>query len=287
MNTNTKKLDHRREYFMILDCETATLPFATKYDNDAKIKQRVAIAKPLIYDIGWTICDKKGNIYRRENYLIAETFSVPAVFNTAYYKDKRQKYLDLVNDKILSVVTWNTAIEKLIHDMNLVSGVGAFNAMFDFKKAIPFTDLYISQAYGNKFDEWLKRQEVTCDNIAAKKFIDSDKVFEPSVFRFRGKEYPLFDVWGLACKYLLNNDSYKNFCKENNFFTASGKYYKTSAEVVYRFLAEDIGFNEAHTALNDSEIEAMIFGKAVKKAKNSVEYGIICFPFRILGRIDE
>ena len=52
-------------------------------------KQKIAIAKPLVYDIGWTITDRVGNIYKKVNYLIQETFFVPNVFNTAYYCNKR------------------------------------------------------------------------------------------------------------------------------------------------------------------------------------------------------
>ena len=78
-----KRLDRRRKYYMVLDCETATLPYAAKLD--AAAKQKVAIAKPLIYDLGWQIIDAKGRVYRRRSFLISEIFSVPEIFDTAYY----------------------------------------------------------------------------------------------------------------------------------------------------------------------------------------------------------
>ena len=81
------KYDKRRKYYMILDCETATLPCANQYTEEER--KNVAIAKPLIYDLGWKIVDKLGVVYNRENYLITEIFSVPQIFDTAYYKDKR------------------------------------------------------------------------------------------------------------------------------------------------------------------------------------------------------
>ena len=84
-----KKLDRRRKYYCVLDCETATLPYASELSAEAK--KSVAIAKPLIYDLGWTICDAKGNVYRRRNYLITEIFSVPSIFNTACYTLKLWK----------------------------------------------------------------------------------------------------------------------------------------------------------------------------------------------------
>ena len=55
------ELDRRRKYYLILDCETATLPYADKFTNP-KVKQHVKIAKPLIYDIGWKKKKKKGNM---------------------------------------------------------------------------------------------------------------------------------------------------------------------------------------------------------------------------------
>ena len=75
------KLDKRRKYYIVLDCETATLPYAANFDGEAR--KRIAIAKPLIYDLGWTIVDRQGRVYARRNFLITEIFSVPAIFNTA------------------------------------------------------------------------------------------------------------------------------------------------------------------------------------------------------------
>ena len=75
------KYDKRRKYYMILDCETATLPCAISYTEEER--KNVAIAKPLIYDLGWKIVDKLGIVYNRENYLITEIFSVPQIFDTA------------------------------------------------------------------------------------------------------------------------------------------------------------------------------------------------------------
>ena len=77
---------------MILDCETATLPFTSEYSN-AEDKKKIAIAKPLIYDIGYQIIDINGNIYKRVNYLISETFFDMQIFATAYYAAKRSIYL--------------------------------------------------------------------------------------------------------------------------------------------------------------------------------------------------
>ena len=135
----------REKRFMVLDCETATLPFVNEIARTADEKKTIAIAKPLIYDIGWVITNRKGEILDSKQFLIAETFAVPSVFNTAYYAEKRPIYLDMLRRGETIVKPWNEIVAILINDINSVDAVGAYNSMFDFKKAIPFTDLYISK----------------------------------------------------------------------------------------------------------------------------------------------
>lgn len=279
-----KKLDRRRTYKMVLDCETATLPCAADYPPE--VKKKIAIAKPLIYDLGWQIIDNNGNVYRRRSFLITEIFSVPAIFNTAYYAAKRPIYLERLERGEISLKTWREATAILEQDLAEVNAIGAYNSMFDFKKAIPFTELYISKCYSPDFNEWLKMQEYVCNSIASGERKESRKQFEPEIFRFRGKEYPLFDLWGLSARHLLNCDEYKKMCLDNNWTTESGKYFKTSAETSFRFLTNNLDFEEAHTAIEDAEIESEIFAMIHKKTKGNFEYGIIYFPFRELGLVE-
>ena len=279
------KLDRRRSYYMVLDCETATLPYAANFTDGAQ-KQKIAIAKPLIYDLAYQIIDRKGNVYLKKSFLITEIFSVPSLFNTAYYASKRPIYLEKLRKGEIILTDWNTATAEFEKDLSLVKSVGAYNSMFDFKKAIPFTELYIKMLYSPNFFEWEKMQERICDDIATGNTRKPQKEFEPEIFRFRNKTYPLFDLWGLSCKYLLNNDNYKKTCINNNWTTASGKYFKTSAETAFRFCENIYDFNESHTALEDAIIESMLFAKIVKKKLSNLEIGIEYFPFRILGRAD-
>lgn len=277
------KLDKRREYYIVLDCETATLPFAQGLKEADK--KKIAIAKPLIYDLGWTIIDKKGRVYARKNYLITEIFSVPEIFNTAYYASKRPLYIDKLNKGEIILTDWRTATADLVEDMNATAGVGAYNSMFDYKKALPFTELYINQLYSPNFHDWLDYQNGVCAEIL-KGNLKSGKSFEADKFRFRGNTYNLFDLWGLSCSYLLDNDDYRTACVRNDWQTESGKYFKTSAETTYRFVTGQNDFDESHTAIDDADIESEIFALIVKKAKNKVPMGIEFFPFRILGTVE-
>lgn len=280
-----KKIDRRKKYYLIFDCETATLPFAAEYSENAK--QKIAIAKPLIYDLGWQIVDRKGNIYARRSFLISEIFSVPSVFNTAYYASKRPIYIEKLNNNEIILTDWKKATKALVKDLKLVEAVGAYNSMFDYKKAIPFTERYIKALYSDNYYKWEKGQRKVCENIAKNIENTSNKKFNGDVFYFRGKTYPLFDLWGLSCKYLLNNDNYKNQCINNDWLTASRKYFKTSAETTYRFITNDDNFIESHTAVEDAIIESEIFANILQCTKNKIDIGILHFPFRILGKVND
>ena len=283
ITAKVKPLDRRRKYYLVLDCETATLPYAANFDAEAK--KKIAIAKPLIYDLGWQVIDRNGKVYRRKSYLISEIFSVPAVFNTAYYASKRPIYIERLEKGETTLTDWRTAIKDLLSDIEQVESVGAYNSMFDFKKAIPFTETYINKLYSKDFYEWESFQNKICDGIASGRKTRNEN-FDGDNFIFRNKKYPLFDVWGLSCKYILDNDEYREMCINNDWITASGKYYKTSAETCYRFFKGNNDFTESHTAIDDTEIESEIFTEILRRTKNKFEIGIIYFPFRMVGKIE-
>lgn len=282
------KLDRRREYFLILDCETACLPHVA--DLDPAQRKTVGISKPLIYDIGWTIIDRQGRTYDRKNFLISEIFSVPAIFDTAYYADKRPLYLEKLQAGEIVLTDWRTATKELEDALNAVKAVGAYNAAFDFKKAIPFTELYINKLYSPDFHEWLDYQNYLIDRAANgfrnQRTTSRKPADENEIFRFRGGVYPLFDIWALACEYIMDSDEYRDFAWDEGWITDSGKYYKTSAEVAYRFLSRNREFVEAHTALDDAEIESEILASIIRKDKKKLKMGIVAFPFRIVGTVE-
>lgn len=278
------KYDKRRKYYIVLDCETATLPEAINYDGEER--KNIAIAKPLIYDLGWKVIDAQGRTYARKNYLISEIFSVPAIFDTAYYASKRCIYLEKLAKGEITLTDWKTASAELVEDMDACVAVGAYNSMFDYKKAIPFTDLYISKLYSPDFHDWLNYQNKKLPWLARGHKNENPNGFDETIFRFRGKEYPLFDLWGLSCRHILNCDEYKNMCLDNDWQTASGKYFKTSAETAFRFFSETLDFEEAHTAIDDAEIESILFAEICKRTKKKFEMGIIYFPFRELGTVE-
>jgi hypothetical protein len=276
----------KRKFYLTLDTETATLPFVNELCKNAKQKQKIAIAKPLVYDIGWTITTTQGDVVKRENYLVQETFFVPNVFNTAYYKEKRPIYMDLYEKGEIKADTWNNIIKVLIEDLQFCDMATAFNACFDFKKAIPFTERYIEHLYSADFNEWEAKQKKKCEKILkSTKSDDHNPEYLKPYFELRGVSYPITDLWGIACDRLINIDKYRNYCLDNELVTASVLYFKTSAETSFQYLMNQHDFIEQHTALNDAEIEAQILTRALKKGK--IEPQIKAFPFRELGTTTE
>lgn len=272
----------RKKYYLTLDTETATLPFANEICKTAKEKQTVAIAKPLVYDIGWSITDRQGNIVKTENFLVQETFFVPNVFNTAHYRDKRPIYMKLLEKGEIDVANWNDIVELLISDLEQVDLTTAYNACFDFKKAIPFTERYISALYTTDYQKWEDNQKRQCKEMVknGKSNAKNDEYLNP-YFELRGVQYPIADLWCIACERLININKYRNFCLERDLVTPSVIYFKSSAETSFQYLMKNYDFIEDHTALSDALIESQILTKALKKGK--IEPTLYAFPFRNLG----
>jgi len=276
-----KKKGRKPKLYLVLDCETATLPFIKNWECTAKQRQQLSIAKPLIYDLGWQIIDAKGNIYSRHSFLIQETFFVPQVFNTAYYAWKRPLYMERYDKGEIICKTWAEATAILEMDLERADISLAYNAMFDFKKAIPFTERYINALYSPHYQEWEDKQRVSCQKIVAGYKYENPNEFDPHNFEFRDYKYPIADLWGLSCNRLINKDKYRINCIKESMISASGLYFKTSAESTFRFLIKNNGFEEEHTALSDSQIESEILVKILRKGK--IDTGIEYFPFRELG----
>ena len=271
----------RTTKYIILDTETATLPFIGQWELSSEDKKKLAIAKPLVYDIGWTIASRTHGVMEKRNFLVAETFSVPAIFNTAYYHEKRPLYLDMIAKGEIVVLPWDEIMKILLEDLQDASYICAYNAMFDFKKAIIFTELYIRKLYSPFYYEWEDLQRESCRRILHEKKKRNERDFDPEHFIFRGEKYPMIDIWGVACKYLLNNSKYKNMCLKESKISNSGLYFTTNAEVAMQYLSQRFDFIEDHTALSDAEIETEILFYCLKRGKIIV--GIEYFPFKMLG----
>lgn len=192
------------DYVLILDTETTSLD------------------KPFCYDISWCIMNKAtGEIVDFRANVVEQVWHNLPLFESAYYKEKRVKYVQMMRKHDAKLNKWGYIMRDLRNDIKTygITGIYAYNSDFD-DKVIAFNC------------EWFK----TINPIET---ID------------------VFDIWGYASEFITNSVEYKTFCEINGRFTDTGNY-KGSAEVVYQFLKNDPDFIEEHMGLFDSEIEAFI-----------------------------
>lgn len=264
--------------YLVVDTETATLPFVSSLGLSEKQRKVIACTKSLVYDIGWCIVDRKGNIEAKRQFLVTEIFSVPAVFNTAYYHEKRPLYLDMLRRGDTKLATWYEVMEQFVADCDNVDFIGAYNAAFDCR-AINFTELYINKLYSPSYYDWEQYQRNSCLQTSKKSTTSNSR--DTQHFIFRGKKYKVFDLWGMSCESLINTNKYKDMCLDREMVSPSGLYFKTSAETSFRYMTSKYDFMEAHTALDDAMIEAQLLVKILHR--KAVTQGIATFPFRNLG----
>lgn len=277
-----KEVPKKKKLYLVLDTETATLPFVSRMNLNEKQQTTIATSMPLIYDLGWQVIDRMGNVYSRHSFLITETFMVPDVFNTAYYRDKRPMYIEKLDNGEIILKSWRDAKRVLLHDMIRVHSSGAYNAGFD-TRALKFTDRYIDNLMSANYAKYLDSLEEQARKMLGKKKYKKkdDKPNDRSVFRFSNIDFKVFDLWGMACEHLINTQTYKKHCIEQMAWGASGMFFKTSAEQTFREITKDFAFVESHTALEDAQIESQILIKCLKK--KAVTLGIPAMPFMKLG----
>lgn len=186
---------------------------------------------PLIYNIGWKIIDKKGNTYLKEEYLINEIFFNEKLMSSAYYKEKLPFYYnELKKGRILAV---NAAF--------------VWERLKDIKKTFPKIKIC---AYNAGFDKFA----LECT---------FNKPFESESF---------IDIWNMFFTFTEKSKKYQDFCERNGytyFDKWKNKKFRTNAEIAYRYIKNNLSFIEAHTSLNDVEIEAEILTYIIRQKKKT------------------
>lgn len=213
------KVDKRKKYIMVLDTETTNNNMESKF-NDG-----------LVYDIGFTIADKKGNVYAKRSYAVKEIFDWEELMDTAYYKNKLPKYYEkLENGEMKKETIWNIrkAIKTAMEYFNITE-VWAFNANFDLT-TLNNTVRYLS---GSGCRYFFKYGTQICD------------------------------IWHVACQTL---GLQKTFQWEN-VRNEKGNLI-TNAERMFGYIIQDETFEEEHTGLADAEIETKILARCLASHKS-------------------
>lgn len=221
---NTTKKDNRKNYYIVLDTEACN----TDVDD---------MRSSLVYDLGFAIIDKEGNVYKTRNLVIKDIYKDEKdLMQSAYYADKLPQYEEELEDGTRKMVTLATARNLLKADCEEydVKAIIAHNAGFDCR-ALNTTVRYLT---GSK------------------------------VRYFYPYGVALWDTLKMASDTICKQKTYIRFCKENGYMTAhKTPRPRATAEILYRYITGNDAFTEKHTGLEDVMIEKEIFAKCIRQHK--------------------
>ena len=190
------------------------------------------IDDPICYDIGFAVIDENGTTYEKGSFVVADVFLDDELMSDAYFKEKIPQYWEDIKNgsrQLRKFSSINFIIRKIMTEQNITTVI-AHNARFDYRS----TNL-------------------------TKRYITSSKY---RYFFPYGTE--IWDTLKMSREILKDDEEYRKFCVENNFVTSRNQNRYT-AEIIYRFLTNDLQFIESHTALEDVMIEKEIFAYCVQK----------------------
>lgn len=234
------KIDGRKRYYLVFDTETTAL-------------EKDTFNAPLIYDLGFAVCDKQGNIYESYNYIIRNIF-YSDVMKNAFYGNKRPWYEEQIENGKIQVRDFG----QVLYNMNKVMSrypnitLGAYNLDFDLRALQATAKLTQQKRYNGSLESLFDR------------------------------DFEVQDIWGLAVESIyLPQKRYKKFIATHELYTPVGNP-KSSAEVGYKYLVNNNDFVEDHTALSDVLIEVDILAHALKQNKKYTK-GILQNPWKLLS----
>jgi len=184
--------------------------------------ETTSLEKPFCYNIGYCIADiESGNVLVKKDFVVEQVWHNPMLFTTAYYSDKREIYVNRMKGRKCTMEKFGYICQEMIRDFK------AYNVELAF-------------AYNSPFD--VKVFEWNCEWFKCNNPFDN---------------IPIKDIMNYVHSFIAFTKDFQNFCDKYEFYTESGNY-STSAETLFRYIDNNIDFEEEHTALADSLIELSI-----------------------------
>jgi hypothetical protein len=181
---------------------------------------------PFVYDVGYQLFTLNDGVLLERSFVNADVFLDKDLMSSAYFLEKVPQYWDDIQSGKRTLRKWFNIKRQIAQDCALfnVKYVCAHNASFD-NRALNTTQRYQTTSKYRYFLpfglEWL-------------------------------------DTLKMSRQILKNNDSYSEFCYNNDYLTKNGQRRYT-AEIIYRWLTDSVDFEESHTGLEDVKIERKIF----------------------------
>lgn len=223
------KIDRRKQYYCVFDTETL---------NGIMRDDKLDLSDSLVYDLGWQIIDKQGNIYERKSFAIYETFiGMKEEMKSAYYAEKIPQYWEEIKsgERILTGF-WNVR-KALFEDLEKYECfiMSAHNARFDYN-ALNNTIRYLTKSKYRYFFPY---------NIE------------------------LWDTLKMARQTYGKEKCYRQFCIDNEYVTKhKTPQPKMTAEILYRYISGNYDFEEVHKGIDDVEIESQLLVAMLRKHKS-------------------
>ena len=190
---------------------------------------------PFVFDIGGAIHDKQGNVMETFSFIVKEVFyGMPDLMAECFYQSKLPMYRAQIEQGFRQVKSWyeiRVHIHKLC-DKYSVKAIIAHNMRFDYRST-------------NTTQRYLTYSKY--------------RYFFP-------KDIPLWDTLSMARDTIVKQKTYIRFCENNEYCTKNGKP-RATAEILYRYITNDVDFTESHTGLEDVLIEKEIFVKCIRQHK--------------------
>jgi hypothetical protein len=184
------------------------------------------IETPLCYDLGFSVIDlDNGKAIEKHSYVVADIFCDKDLMASAFFGDKIPQYWADIKSGKRMLRKWST-IRTIVREVMAQYGIDtvvAHNARFDYSSTAT-TQRYLTCSKWRYFFPY------------GTKFVCTLKMSR--------------QVFG-------KDDDYIAYCESNGFTTKHNKP-KLTAEIIYRYLTNDVEFVESHTGLEDVEIEMAI-----------------------------
>lgn len=201
------------------------------------VDDKLDLSQSLVYDIGWAVTDRKGNIYETKSFVIYEIFvGMKDVMRSAYYAEKIPRYWEDIKNGQRKLVSFYTMRNELLNDMVKYNcnTVFAHNAGFDFR-ALNNTERYITKS---KYRFFFPRNTI------------------------------IWDTLKMSNDTIVKQKSYTKFCDNNDYKTKhKPPRNRATAEILYRYITGNNDFEESHTGLEDVLIETEILAHCFRQHK--------------------
>lgn len=216
-------------YLIGFDTETCNM-----YDDE---KGKLCLDDSLVYDIGWQVTDRAGNVYRKRSYVVEEIFNqCSEIVAVTYFADKIPQYIEDIKTgkrKLASIWEIRSTLLRDMCEFN-VEAIFAHNACFDIN-ALNKTIRYITSSRMRYFFNY---------------------------------ETNIWDTLKMSRQVILPKRSYQTFCEKNGFMTKHRTPRpQTKAQTIYAYITNNPTFEESHTGLEDVEIETEILAYCFKQHK--------------------